>query len=322
VASDTVGNFVVVWMSYGQDGSNSGVFGQRYASSGAALGPEFQVNTYTTSDQNRPAVASDSSGNFVVVWQSDTQDGAFSGIFGQRYGSSGAPLGPEFRVNTYTTSFQDFPSVAADASVNFVVVWQGQYQDGSNYGIFGQRYASSGVPLGPEFRVNTYTTSRQFAPVVASDTAGNFVVVWSSDTQDGSGYGVFGQRYSQIVPVEADALPGGVGASPGYGVLLIGGPGARRLALVGHPADRWLIVDDEGQIVAAADRIHGPVVVADAIRALRLYLRARPDALTHAAGRRSRARRGGLMAAMAGSRPPSTSLPFDGFASHGEPTAS
>jgi hypothetical protein len=30
----------------------------------------------------------------------------------------------------------------------------------------------------------------------------DFVVVWQSNTQDGSSYGIFGQRYSQIVPVE------------------------------------------------------------------------------------------------------------------------
>ena len=27
-------------------------------------------------------------------------------------------------------------------------------------------------------------------------------IIWSSDGQDGSSFGVFGQRYSQIVPVE------------------------------------------------------------------------------------------------------------------------
>jgi hypothetical protein len=38
-----------------------------------------------------------------------------------------------------------------------------------------------GNPVGPEFPVNTYTTGH---------------------TQDGSNWGVFGQRYGQIVPVE------------------------------------------------------------------------------------------------------------------------
>jgi hypothetical protein len=75
---------------------------------GNPLGPEFRVNTFTTSDQAYQAVASDPFGNFVVVWSSSRQDGSLGGVFGQRYASSGMPLGPEFRVNTYTTDNQSF----------------------------------------------------------------------------------------------------------------------------------------------------------------------------------------------------------------------
>jgi hypothetical protein len=114
----------------------------------------------------------------------------------------GLPLGPEFRVNTYTTSVQTDPSVAADSAGNLVVVWHSLGQDGSGYGVFGQRFAGSGIPLGPEFRVNTYTTDNQYSAAVAADTSGNFVVVWTSNAQDGSGPGIFGRRYRQIVPVE------------------------------------------------------------------------------------------------------------------------
>ena len=61
-------------------------------------------------------MASDSVGNFLVAWNSATQDDPFNaGIFAQRYGSSGAPRGTEFQVNSYTTSSQEFPSVASDA---------------------------------------------------------------------------------------------------------------------------------------------------------------------------------------------------------------
>ncbi len=104
------------------------------------VGGEFQINTYTPSFQYRPAMASDAAGNFVVVWHSDLQDGSDNGVFGQRYASSGAPLGPEFRVSTHIPSFQGFPSIAADSSGNFVVVWKSNAQDGSYYGVFGQRY--------------------------------------------------------------------------------------------------------------------------------------------------------------------------------------
>ena len=203
VVSTGSGDFVVVWQSgFGQDGAEYGVFGQRYASSGAPLGPEFRVNTHTTWQQYRPSVAADFAGDFVVVWYSTYPA---PGVFGQRYASSGAPLGPEFRVNTngvgtyYLTSRL---SIGSDSSGNFVVLWNSYGQDGSDAGVFGQRYASSGIPLGPEFRVNTYTTASQIDPSVAADSSGNFVVVWNSYGQDGSSWGVFGQRYSQIVPVE------------------------------------------------------------------------------------------------------------------------
>jgi len=194
VASDSSGNFVVVWQSLGQDGDSHGVFGQRYASIGAPLGPEFRVNTYTTEDQRHPTVASDSSGKFVVVWSSASQDGSNDGVFGQVFTSAGVPLGPEFQLNTYTTSSQAFPDVASDSSGNLVVVWSSP-QDGSSSGVFGERYDRTGAPLGPEFRVNTYTTNTQFGPDVASGSSGTFVVVWQSYHQDGSSFGVFGQIY-------------------------------------------------------------------------------------------------------------------------------
>jgi len=63
-------------------------------------------------------------------------------------------------------------------------------------------WTQGGMPLGPEFLVNTFTTDNQYVPAVAADAAGNFVVVWQSYGQDGSFAGVFGQRYGQIVPVE------------------------------------------------------------------------------------------------------------------------
>ena len=94
-AMNASGQFVVVWMSY-QDGSESGIFGRRFASSGAAQGSEFQVNSYTTGDQREPAVAIDQDGAFVVVWQSYSQDNSAHGVFGQRFDAGGARAGAEF----------------------------------------------------------------------------------------------------------------------------------------------------------------------------------------------------------------------------------
>ena len=180
VASDANGNFVVAWESSGQDGSGYGVFGQRFNAAGLPQGSEFQVSSFTTGNQYRPAVASDANGNFVVAWTSYSQDGSGSGIFGQRFDASGLPQGGEFQVNSYTTNSQWAPAVASDANGNFVVVWHSHVQDGSYLGVFGQRFNASGFSQGGEFQINSYTTSDQAFPSVASDTNGNFVVVWES----------------------------------------------------------------------------------------------------------------------------------------------
>jgi hypothetical protein len=195
VAMETGGNFVVVWASYTQDGANAGIFGQRYDAAGLPQGAEFRVNTYTTNYQGYPAVAMDATGNFVVAWASYSQDGNNRGIFGQRYDAAAVPQAGEFRVNTFTTSYQGAPAVAMNGTGSFVVVWMSKEQGGSGYGIFGQRYDATGVPVGGEFQVNTYTTGYRAGPAVAMDGGGNFVVVWPSDGQDGSGRGVFGQRH-------------------------------------------------------------------------------------------------------------------------------
>lgn len=103
---------------------------------------EFQSNTYTTSHQfmgGGRGVAADASENFVVVWTSDGQDGSDLGVFGQRYDSDGVALGSEFQVNSFTTSFQDFPSVAAVGANRFVVAWSSFGQDGDGDGVFGRR---------------------------------------------------------------------------------------------------------------------------------------------------------------------------------------
>jgi uncharacterized repeat protein (TIGR01451 family) len=210
-AMDADGDFVVAWQSGGQDGSSLGVYAQRYTGDGTPAGGEFRVNTYTTSWQGEPGAAMDADGDFVVAWTSDGQDGSSSGVYAQRYTGDGTPAGGEFRVNTYTTGVQQSPSVAMDADGDFVVAWESYGQDGSSWGVYAQRYAGDGTPAGGEFRVNTYTGNDQLLPGAAMDADGDFVVAWESLGQDGSGYGVYAQRYAipnlTLAKTVDDALP-------------------------------------------------------------------------------------------------------------------
>jgi hypothetical protein len=196
LSTDAEGDFVVVWHSRPhQDGDYDGVFGQRYDSSGTALGSEFLVNTTTLGLQLFSGIAAEADGSFVVVWEHRSSQAAHADVFGQRFDSDGLPLGTEFMSNTYTVHQQKFPGVASDADGDFVVVWTSRNQDGDHYGIFGQRYSSDGNPAGTEFQVNAYTVSWQEFSSVASHADGAFVAVWATLGRDGSTWGVGGQRF-------------------------------------------------------------------------------------------------------------------------------
>ncbi len=196
IAALTDGGFVVTWSSFGQDGDGYGSYGQRYTAAGATDGSEFRINSYTTNSQLYASVAALADGGFVVTWSSLFQDGSGTGIYGQRYTAAGAADGSEFRINTFVVNDQGIPTIAALAGGGFVVTWSSEVQDGGTYGIYGQRYTAAGLADGSEFRVNTYTTNAQFVSSVTALAGGGFVVTWSSDGQDGSGYGIYGQRYT------------------------------------------------------------------------------------------------------------------------------
>jgi hypothetical protein len=186
------GGFVVTWTSEGQDGSNYGIYGQRYDSAGAAVGAEFQVNTFTANWQAESSTAALNDGGFVVTWTSVYQDGSGPGIYGQRFDSAGATVGAEFKVNSFTWNSQFDSSTTALNDGGFVVTWTSE--DGG-YDIYGQHYDSAGVAVGGEFKVNTFSTNSQTTPSATALNDGGFVVAWSSEGQDGSGIGVYGQRF-------------------------------------------------------------------------------------------------------------------------------
>jgi hypothetical protein len=158
-------------------------------------GTESQVNTYTTGYQGLPSVAGLSGGGFVATWQSSGQDGSDYGVYGQVFDRSGNKVGSEFRVNNYTNSLQNYPSVAAFSGGGFVVTWESWYQDGHGAGVYGQIFDSAGNKVGSEFRVNTYIFDNQHNPSVAAFSGGGFVVTWTSSRQLVGAFGVYGQVF-------------------------------------------------------------------------------------------------------------------------------
>ena len=141
-ATDGDGHHFVLSTGDGADGSEGGIEGLRLYSDFTSSAGEFRVNSHTVGAQWAPSVA-EYSGNFIVVWTSDGQDGSYDGVYGQRYDGDLQRIGSEFRVNSYTTNLQYEPAVASDAKGNWVAVWTSgpAGRDGDATGIFAQQYA-------------------------------------------------------------------------------------------------------------------------------------------------------------------------------------
>jgi hypothetical protein len=140
VGLDAAGAFVVAGLA--SDGHIYGVAVQRFSSGGTAVGNQFLVNQYTTNVQDFPEIAVAPSGDFVVTWQTyNLNTFAFDDISARAYRSDGAPLTPEFIVNTYTIGPQSSPRVGIDGNARFVVVWMSP-SDGSSFGVAAQRFGS------------------------------------------------------------------------------------------------------------------------------------------------------------------------------------
>jgi hypothetical protein len=177
IAMDVVGNFVIVWNSYGQDGSSNGIFGKLFDPNCNPIGDEFQINTTTSGNQKEPSVAMDTVGNFVVAWQGpgiDEED-----IFIQRFDPNYQPLGDELLVNTYTQGRQQYPKVAMNRDGAFAVVWESEKPEVETTVVSCQLFDVNGLAIGEEFEVNLLDDCRY--PDVAIDPNGKFAVVWMED---------------------------------------------------------------------------------------------------------------------------------------------
>lgn len=203
------GEYVVVWESAGRDGDAGGIYAQRFRASGTAVGATVQVNTTTFDEQRSPAVAALEGGGFAVSWVSLHEDDGNQvpplhdggGVYAQLFAADGSPVGSETRVNHVWSGIQDQTAIAALSDGGYMITWFSQFDEQrinvveygiGDPGLFGQRYAASGTPIGSAVRLaDVGITNLQ--PSVAGLLGGGFVMAWNAP--DGDDTGIVAQRY-------------------------------------------------------------------------------------------------------------------------------
>jgi hypothetical protein len=157
-------------------------------------GGETLVNTYTTNHQYVPAIAVLADGSYVVVWNSLGQDNNNLGVYMQRFDAAGSLLGSETQVHSSLSGEQSTPSVAALAGGGFVVSLANEPRR--------PRLQHLHAALRRRGRRARQRDARKYHDGQPSGRAVGRRARWrrlcrrlALNGQDGSGYGVYTQRY-------------------------------------------------------------------------------------------------------------------------------
>jgi len=205
------GSFLVAWTADQGDGSGYGVFARRFDAAGNATTGDIVVPATTLYDQSTPAVAALASGGYVVAWTSylqaaPSQIGPQPVVFAQRFDALGNKVGAPIQVTEQSFDRQEVPAVDGEGDGGFLVAWQATVLASGDRQVRLRRYDAQGVAASGELPMNSTAAGDQAAPAIAAQPGGRFVGAWSSFGQDGSSWGIFGQRFgTPLEPCAPDA---------------------------------------------------------------------------------------------------------------------
>jgi cysteine-rich repeat protein len=220
--------YFVVWVGDTEAGAgiDSEVIGQRLASDGSEIAPEFQISNTGAGEPNPedfgaddPDVAYNPTNNeYLIVWEA-RPIGAMSNIhqiFGRRIDAlTGAFIGSVFPISDdgLLTRANDVAVTYNETANEYLVVWRGGLAN-TDAEIFGQRVRpETGTELaGANFQISNMGVGepnpenfRSFNPDVTYNAVDNeYLAVWAGQLPIDGRREIFGQRIS------ADGMAAGV----------------------------------------------------------------------------------------------------------------
>ncbi len=180
VAAD--GSFVVVWQD---DADGNGLYQIRargFYADGSQRFAMITVNSVASGQQLTPAIGVADDGRFVVVWDDDLDENGLTSILARGFNANGSERFADRRIDNEGAGNQEKPAIAMAGNGDFVVSWEDDQNRDSIYEIAVRAFNSNGTAKFPQLTVNTNTAGPQFQGDVAIADNGDFVVVWTDDS--------------------------------------------------------------------------------------------------------------------------------------------
>lgn len=122
------GGWITTWLSYGQDGSREGVYGQRYNADGSANGEEFHISTNVTNMfQKEGKGITFEDGSYMLTWWSYSAP-----IYAQKFDADGTPNGEVITMPNYGGRATQYHDITYDADFIYFANTVARQSGGSN----------------------------------------------------------------------------------------------------------------------------------------------------------------------------------------------
>ena len=141
IAMDDDGNFVITWEDDQNKNGYYEILARGFNSNGAGAFSDMVVNSDYEGQQLAPAIAMKPDGDFVVVWEDDTDKNEWYEILARGFTAGGSEAIPDFTVNKEKAGQQFNPSVAIDSDGYFVVAWEDDMDKNGYYQILARGLA-------------------------------------------------------------------------------------------------------------------------------------------------------------------------------------
>ncbi len=191
--SDGFGGIVVVWQE--KSGTDMTIRAQRVSAEGNILWLDggVPVTSIACGQENHPQVIGDGMGDFVVAWDTGSDD-PYTDVYVQKLDGEGAPLWGEEGIlvckdqatEPYSpANMQSRPQIAADGTGGVIITWHDRRRI-LNREIFAQRISAAGEMLWAENGVWLWNVPSDYPRTagildssIIGDGAGDATIVWT-----------------------------------------------------------------------------------------------------------------------------------------------
>ena len=200
LAHDGAGNWVCVWCAgVGSGGDRDfDIWLARSADDGETWGAPARLDPFADAppeqefeDDFHPFVVTDRAGHWVAAWYTHDNHGGTIGddtdLLVSRSADNGAtwtssvPLNSDAEIDS---NGDGSPSLATDCNGHWMAIWSKQISDGGDYDLYLSRSTDTGQTWSPMALLHPAMGNDpgyDGSPSIATDEAGHWVVVWTSD---------------------------------------------------------------------------------------------------------------------------------------------